>query len=493
MKTIKLITIIIAFSLDAAYAQQAIKQSSAITIKYHYQHKKLPDSISVWMYPKANYWDTSDDHYVVKNLDHSFVFGFSVKKSPLNYRLNVVVNGEPKQIGNYFALSGDQVKLDVFEDQQQDSLVFTGKGSAKYKLIDQLVRRESLILHTVQHPKKDISAEALDQDIQHFTGKMIKETAEKQRLIKNADPNIGDDLKQIIDYHYANYDITWINYLWRCRTIFKNSQQHQTVITKHFNTYYDQFLNKSTEISILSSRHYQYLVVMLWSGLVFNNINGNVDLKTLYDRVKQYSDNTKIKDRLLSEFFLTGGGGSTNYNDQVFDSLIRDASPYMISPLGKEFVENSLSFKKGSKFFDGEFIDLKGAKFSTADLRGKVFLLDAWGEGCGACVLFHEWFETNLWPKLKDNKDFVVLSVFDGKTKKDWERLRASDRYTSEHYLNVSNMPFRMAEHPLFKHYKVNYAPFLLLVDKKGNIIRKLNGNTSKENLMSLIEEYSNQ
>jgi len=489
MKTFKLIILILCVGAGLSYGQAGHKNLSTIRVRFHYPYKKVPDSLSIWSYPNANYRETSVDFDILKNEKNEFDFIFPVKVAVLNYRINMVENQSHTQIGNYFTVPGDQISLDIYETKGDDSLVFSGRGSSKYRLITSLIAQEARKYAQLPQMKTYSSAEKLQERLENTVNILKGCVKKKQELINAADPKMGKMMKEIISSHYANYGTIWTDYLMEIRSRNKDNATFHPIIAKHFNSYYKLLLGNSTVASTFSHRHFQLLLGMLRNPFIFNNQHSEVDLKGLYDVAKNYSTIPKIRDRLLCEFFETGGGYPTNFKQTVFDSLLLDAVPYMTSPAGKEFMATNLLFKKGKKLFDAEFTDLKGNKFKPSDLKGKVFLIDAWGEGCGGCVMFHEWFETNLWPELKDLKDFVVLSIFDGLKKEDWARGIASKRYTSDHYLNVSDIPVRMADHPFFKYYKVNALPFLLLVDKNGNVVQKFNGNMTKDGFLKLLKD----
>jgi cytochrome oxidase Cu insertion factor (SCO1/SenC/PrrC family) len=456
------------------YARQKKQETSSLTVHFNYRQKKIPDSLLMWTYPKNNYWQNSTDYPIKMGKNQEFRFVFPKISKFLNYRLNLGYGSKFYEIGTYFAQPGDHIRLEIFETSGEDSLVFIGKGSAKYELIERLIKAKDIAAHAVKLPKNNVSIATLDTCLDRLHTITMEAKRHQENLIATYRKLIKDeDMIQLVAYQYANYDAFWAGQLMILRSGFSGKSEHLQHIKTHFNRYYPKADHAIKEVSLYSHRYYQLLLLQISYKIQFDSPNGEANLRTVYHALKNYSTNPRIRDRMLTQFLVYDGKISTNYSQSAFDSIARDAEPYLISQLGKEVLSSKLLFKKGSTFFDAEFSDLDGNPFHTSSLRGKVFLVDVWGEGCGACVLFHNWFEAKVWPLVKDLKNFRVLSVFDGKDKASWERGIQSDKYTSAHYLNVSDIPYRMNTHPFFKYYQVNAAPFLLLVDKNGKIVSR--------------------
>ena len=60
-------------------------------------------------------------------------------------------------------------------------------------------------------------------------------------------------------------------------------------------------------------------------------------------------------------------------------------------------------------------------KVNSADLKGKVVLISMFATWCGPCQLELAEVEKTLWPKYKDNKDFVLVGVDREETKEEVE------------------------------------------------------------------------
>ncbi|MCY1555050.1 Thioredoxin-like protein [compost metagenome] len=97
-----------------------------------------------------------------------------------------------------------------------------------------------------------------------------------------------------------------------------------------------------------------------------------------------------------------------------------------------------------------------------------MLLIDFWYTGCGACMGFHKNFHQRGYPLIKDNKDFVYVSVSIDKQKKTWLKSVANGDYSSNDYLNL-NTELGVSD-PFLKYYERNAMPFLILVDKNGKI-----------------------
>jgi len=494
IKSILLLTILNAF-LASAQSKYVTRPTISGSINYH--KKDRPDSILIMTYPKYNYWDTSVDYTVKINNMGQFHFQFPTMYQPIVYSLVTVKNNIVNDLGEFYAEPGDQIHLDIFHQQiksgftQKDSIVFSGKGSAKYILIEELNKifaRSYASVESLSPPKslKDSTMIYLN----FFDQVAINYKKETSKLVWSAN---GIDLKMknllMNEFAQNNINLIWAATHKLMYDLCNSNQLIQNRIRENFNRKYNLLVNDTPdETSLLCPRYYQSTNAIIKYKLMLNR-NGYVDLKEQYETLKNLFSG-KFSEKMLSELFKGAYGMSDLSNiNSVYDSLIIDAEKYLTSEDGHNIINEKLKLKKGAKLFDADFIDLEGNKFDFSFLKGKVFLLETWGLGCSVCAGFHKKFEQELWPILKTYKDFIVLSIYDGKTKKNWLKGINSQLYTSKKYLNISNLPYGNINHPFFKYYNVNYAPFMLLANKEGRVIASFRPNNIKlKELLSLID-----
>lgn len=75
------------------------------------------------------------------------------------------------------------------------------------------------------------------------------------------------------------------------------------------------------------------------------------------------------------------------------------------------FAVNAQELKKGDKFPEFQLKSAVYGDVSSAGLKGKVVLVSLFATWCGPCQLELAEVEKTLWPKYKDNKDFVLLVI----------------------------------------------------------------------------------
>ncbi|HTK18205.1 MAG TPA: TlpA disulfide reductase family protein [Mucilaginibacter sp.] len=116
-------------------------------------------------------------------------------------------------------------------------------------------------------------------------------------------------------------------------------------------------------------------------------------------------------------------------------------------------------FKTGAPFNFFDMKDINGADIKSADLQGKIVVVNFWFIACPRCR--YETPELNrLVKEYKDNKDIVFVAIT-------FDRLPDVQKF-----LNISPFEYRVVSDawPQFKSYKITECPVNLVVDKKGMI-----------------------
>ena len=118
-----------------------------------------------------------------------------------------------------------------------------------------------------------------------------------------------------------------------------------------------------------------------------------------------------------------------------------------------------------------ELFDYRGKKFSMADFKGKVVLMDFWFRGCAPCNKSYPGLD-RLFEKFKD-KGLVVLGLnpFD------------TNQQLIMSFIEKKNINFTvlLKAGECAKQYKIAAYPTLLIIDKKG-IIRKITEGFNEQN-----------
>ncbi|WP_142529129.1 TlpA family protein disulfide reductase [Pedobacter westerhofensis] len=486
--------------MNNASAQEHLMGKPILTGKIQYTKKNLPDSIMITVVSKLNYWEPADRNIIKMNVNHEFSFEFNKANKLILFKpvaiRNTGVNGsgEAKSWGTYYAEPTDKVHIDIFDRQieslygaKEDSLRFSGMGAEKYNLIFSLNR---IFYHYFSLIPKEPgqNLDSLDSFLHNFN-QLRKQYINKIETTINSSSKTSSQIHKLLTYSYSTqFNLLWASYhelAYKKCSGFHNLQKR---IIENFNQYESEVIDVKVEDIVLYNPHYFQWISSIIKTKEFLNNEGNIDLAGFYKAITNtYSQ--KIRERMIIELFM-GTYGTERLSNiyEVSDSLLADARKYLQSRIGRLIISEKMKFKKGAPLYNGEFITLDDKKFTTASLKGKVFLLEMWGVGCTACAGYHAKFEQELWPILKNKKDFKMLSINDGKTKDWWLRGIDSKLYTSKDYINVSNLPYSSFNHPFFKYYAVYGAPFMLLVDKEGKIVAQIKTDIQSKELLALID-----
>lgn len=100
---------------------------------------------------------------------------------------------------------------------------------------------------------------------------------------------------------------------------------------------------------------------------------------------------------------------------------------------------------------------------NSADLKGKVVLINIFATWCGPCQNELAEIQKTLWPKYKDNKDFRILVIGREHTDKQLTK-----------YNNRKGFTFPLYPDPkreVTKKFSSQYIPRSYLIDKEGKVI----------------------
>ena len=138
------------------------------------------------------------------------------------------------------------------------------------------------------------------------------------------------------------------------------------------------------------------------------------------------------------------------------------------SPKGQELLAYTkiVNVKIGDKFRDISGYDLKGVQHKLSDYYGKIILLDFWSPDCPYSSQQHKKELPQLVQKYNP-EDFIIISYFVDKEKKDWEKSGEKDYIN---WLNISDLKGLKGKN--ISEYDVTGTPSNFLIDKKGYIVK---------------------
>lgn len=127
------------------------------------------------------------------------------------------------------------------------------------------------------------------------------------------------------------------------------------------------------------------------------------------------------------------------------------------------------------------FVSIEGERMSTADLRGRVVLVNFWATDCSVCI--------REMPKL--------VETYEKHRERGFELIAVAMRYDPPNYVlsyaRKNALPFKVALDPMGALAKafddVRLTPTTIVIDKRGNIVTRILGEPDFADLDRLIGE----
>ena len=373
----------------------------------------------------------------------------------------------------YFYENTDIVNLRIDRNESVANVVFEGKGSEKYRLIDELAKLGSPAeINTEFRNRTKLLKLSTPDSLEIKLDKLTELTSQLVRKKANAIYNstLSDKMKALINYEYAPIFSDWKFRMVGLYSIkYKSDPISRSIVKRSFNLNKEKFANRYNDDLSLCPSQLNFLAREEAYDLLINAATDSISLKEFYNvLVNKYSG--IVRERLVSNLFLGFSGyiSQMKFDNRVADELMEDGKKYITIPFVKKIYASQQKLAIGKPVYNAVFTDINGNTVNFNSLVNKVVLIDMWFTGCGACAKFHHDFHSDFYPSLKNNVDFVYLSISVDSSIEKWKKGLESEVYSSKDYLNVFAQ--NGFSHPFSKHYELSGAPFLLVLNKKGEI-----------------------
>ena len=188
---------------------------------------------------------------------------------------------------------------------------------------------------------------------------------------------------------------------------------------------------------------------------------------------------------MLSNLFLVMSPDDMYRRYEAIDARYKDSKA--AKSLGLK-VESNRKTALGQPMIQFSLVGLDGKQVNTADLKGKVILLDFWGSWCVPCRKSHPALK-ELYAKYK-SKGLEIIGISNeafsaGKTKaqqeESWRKAIKEDGIDWLHVLNDADI------NDLAKSHDINGYPTKFLIDRNGKFVLKVLG--TSEGLHKTLEK----
>ncbi|MEJ0103733.1 MAG: TlpA disulfide reductase family protein [Bacteroidota bacterium] len=240
---------------------------------------------------------------------------------------------------------------------------------------------------------------------------------------------------------------------------------------------------------------YEKEVADLSLGKKRNWIDIVLSFEDLYNKIRN-NYTGELRERLLTEMlvnpFQNSGLISMGRKRMVF---VKDALSIIKTVEFKDKIRSATIFKvmEGEPAYIFNLPDTSGKMVRLSELRGNVILMDVWFTGCTGCVIFADKVSTQIKPEFKDNPVFKIVSINTDFKKEMWLKSLHSGKYSEVDNINLqARQPSENSKSfyqiPIIKYYGLIGLPFILLIDKNGNIVAQLTNDDSTEAILAKIK-----
>ncbi|WP_183874409.1 TlpA family protein disulfide reductase [Pedobacter sp. AK017] len=365
---------------------------------------------------------------------------------------------------------------------------YSGNNVGKYRCDDSIAifrqgwdnQRKNLYNQFVACRYSDEYYTKLYEFLQTGYGKVIM-------ILDNFKGQLSPAMYEYLKARYIAFYVPWSSTL-RSEYSQTNNLDNKARIIKNFGRYQPSKLVVSPDIAGYDTFFLGHLFSHIQVETWFEYDGKKYSFKLIYEKLKsRYSG--FLRERLLAYFLYWPGNMLyvENYDPADFAACLADAKSITKDPWLKKVLAQKTFLKSGTAAYPFALPDTSGKIVKLADLKGKVILLDLWGLGCSGCAQFYQLFEKEIQPHLANEPNFKFVSLNADNSTERWTTGIKSGKYTNDHHINLY-LEGKGVKHPFAKFYSIVSAPFIILIDKQGNLITKIELGLSGAELLKTIK-----
>lgn len=114
-----------------------------------------------------------------------------------------------------------------------------------------------------------------------------------------------------------------------------------------------------------------------------------------------------------------------------------------------------------------------GKTVNLSDYKGKVILINFFATWCGPCMVEMPLLQNEIWNKLKDNPNFVLLSLGRDHSQEEINKFIEQKKFTFPIYADKGKAVYSL--------FAKQYIPRNYLIDKNGKVVYASTGFSMEE------------
>lgn len=122
--------------------------------------------------------------------------------------------------------------------------------------------------------------------------------------------------------------------------------------------------------------------------------------------------------------------------------------------------QDKYGLQVGDEVPEFQFVDAANQSTKSADLKGKVLMVNFFATWCGPCRQELPMLESRIWDKYKDSTKFQLMCFGRGHNQKEIDKFKATNLYDLPMYTDVNE--------GLYNLFASRYIPRTFIIDKKG-------------------------